>query len=95
MSIDLSENRCEPCYRGSRYMYQADCSSSLVCHALKLLPRHACLRGGGTVGEAEGEQGGFSRKWGSLNSRFGVIGVERGQWASRNCVQNISSINIS
>ena len=47
------------------------------------------------LGSTEGEQGGFSRKWGSLNSRFGVIGVERGQWASRNCVQNISSINIS
>ena len=51
--------------------------------------------GGTKHWSVEGEQGGFSRKWGSLNSRFGVIGVERGQWASRNCVQNISSINIS
>ena len=53
MSIDLSENRCEPCDRGSRYMYQGHCRSSPVCHALRLLPRHVVLRGGGTVGEAQ------------------------------------------
>ena len=34
-------------------MYQADCSSSLVCHALRLLPRHVVLRRGGIVGEAQ------------------------------------------
>ena len=28
----------------------------------------------------EDEQGQFSRKWGSSNSHFGVLGVERGQW---------------
>ena len=46
-----------------------------------------CRLGGGT--------GWVQPKMGSLNSRFEVLGVERGQWASRNCVQNISSINIS